>query len=121
MAYSRAALFIGFFALTAAWPLGARQGGLPGIELKATADRTITVRINAPQAKDVRVLVDTMKADTTMPLVRDASGVWSATLGPFAPDIYLTSSIIDGVAAPLGYAHVTGPVPVHWPSWHTSI
>src|SRR5688572_3531994 len=111
MACSRAALFIALAALTVAWPLGARQGGLPGIELKPTADRTITIRISAPQAKDVRVLVDTMKADTAVPLVKDASGVWSGTLGPFAPDIYLTSSIIDGVASSVGYAHVTGPVP----------
>jgi enterochelin esterase-like enzyme len=114
MAHSRAALFIALFALTAAWPLGARQVGLPGVELKPAADRTITIRINAPQAKDVRVLVDTMKAKITAPLVRDASGVWSGTLGPFAPDIYLTSAVIDGIATPLGYAHVTGPVPEAW-------
>ena len=114
MTYSRAALVMGLFVLTAAWPLGARQGGVAGVELKPAADRTMTIRINAPQAKDVRVLVDTMQDDAAVPLVRDASGVWSGILGPFAPDIYLTSCIVDGVATRLGYAHVTGPVPEAW-------
>ena len=114
MANSRATLFIGLVALTAAWPVGARQGGVAGVELKPAANRTMTIRINAPQAKDVRVLVDTMQDDAAVPLVRDASGVWSGILGPFAPDIYLTSCIVDGVATRLGYAHVTGPVPEAW-------
>ena len=91
----------------------ARQGGV-GAELKVMSDRTITIRISSPQAKDVRVLVDTMQNDTPVPLSRDAGGVWSGTLGPFPPDIYLTSCIIDGIASPMGYAHVTGSTPEAW-------
>lgn len=92
----------------------ARQAGVPGVELKVMSDRTITIRISAAQAKDVRVLVDTMQNDTAVALTRDANGVWSGTLGPFPPDIYLTSCIIDGMASPLGYAHVKGPEPEAW-------
>ena len=110
----RAALLTGLVALIAAGQVGARQAGLPGLELKTTANRSITIRLSAPQAKEVRALVDVMPASSAVPLVRDASGVWSGSLGPFAPDIYSTSCIIDGVSYRVGYAHVTGSVPEAW-------
>ena len=114
MIHFRAALFLALIAFAVAWPSAARQGGVPAVELRTSADRTITIRINAPEAKDVRVLVDTMRPDVAVPLVREATGVWNGKLGPFAPDIYLLSCIVDGVASPLGYAHVTGSAPEAW-------
>ena len=94
--------------------MGAQQAGVSGFEVRPASNRTITIRITAPQAKEVRALVDVMPISTAVPLVRDANGVWSGSLGPFAPDIYLTSCIVDGVASRLSYAHITGPTPEAW-------
>lgn len=90
---------------------------LPGvsvIDIRTAANRTITFRINAPNAKDVRVFVDTMAQSAAQPLVRDDAGVWSGTLGPLEPDIYAAACVVDGAMAIAGYAHVTGPTPQAW-------
>ena len=89
-------------------------GGPQVVELKATANQSITFRINAPNAKEVRALVDTMSTTAALPLNRDEKGVWSGTLGPFAPDIYVASCIIDGAPSVAGFVHVTGPTPEAW-------
>ena len=84
------------------------------LELKAGPNSTITLRLDAPRAADVRVLVDTMAAADAKPLARDGRGVWSGTLGPLAPDIYPVSCIIDGAVRTIGYVHVTGATPEAW-------
>lgn len=114
MTHSRATFLIGLIALTAAGPLGARQAGGSLAELKAGPDRTVTIRVNAPQAKEVRALVDVMPIASAVPLVRGPDGVWSGTLGPLAPDIYMASCIIDNVGSRIGYVHVMGSVPEAW-------
>ncbi len=90
------------------------QAGVSVVELKAVANRSISVRINAPAAKEVRVFVDTMPASAALPLERAADGIWSGVIGPFAPDVYMASCLIDGRQVVAGYAHVTGPVPEAW-------
>ena len=90
---------------------------LPGvsvIEIRTAANSTITFRITAPKAKDVRVFVDTMPQSTAQPLVRDDTGIWSGTLGPLEPDIYAAACVVDGAMAIAGYAHVTGSTPQAW-------
>jgi enterochelin esterase family protein len=84
------------------------------LELKATPDGLVTCRISAAQAGDVRVYVDTMTAATAKPLVRDAQGIWSGTLGPLAPDYYSAVFIVDGGLGNAGTVHVTGPAPEAW-------
>ena len=91
-----------------------RQSGAAVLELKAAPDRSFTIRLNAPAAKEVRVFVDTMPASAALPLTRDTTGVWSGKVGPLAPDIYLASCLIDGVAAFAGYVHITGSPPEAW-------
>src|SRR5262245_7266214 len=107
---------VGIFTLLmcAAVALAAGQGGVQVVELKAAANRSITFRISAPQAKEVRVFVDTMAQTAALPLNRDENGVWSGTLGPFAPDIYVASCVIDGVVSGVGFVHVPGPTPEAW-------
>ncbi|HUO21002.1 MAG TPA: alpha/beta hydrolase-fold protein, partial [Caulobacteraceae bacterium] len=56
------------------------------------ADRTITFRIVAPTAPVVNLIF----ADHGYPMTKDDKGVWSATLGPFEPDIYGYSFDIGG-------------------------
>lgn len=83
-------------------------------ELKPAPNRSITFRINAPAAKEVRVFVDTMPASAALPLVRGETGTWSGTLGPLVPDVYMASCVIDGRVVVAGFVHVTGPEPEAW-------
>jgi enterochelin esterase family protein len=88
--------------------------GVSVLEIRGVANSSIVFRINAPNAKDVRVFVDTMQPAAAQPLVRDDKGVWTGTLGPLEPDIYVASCIVDGGTAIAGYAHVTGATPQAW-------
>jgi enterochelin esterase family protein len=62
------------------------------------ADRTVTFRLQAPEAKEVRLTGDLVKAPQA--LERDAKGIWSITVGPLRPDLYSYRFSVDGVAAP---------------------
>ena len=92
----------------------AGQSGVSVSELKASGNRSFTIRVNAPAAKEVKVFVDTMPSSAALPLNRDAAGVWSGTVGPFAPDVYMTSCVIDGAVAIAGYVHIPGTPPEAW-------
>ena len=60
------------------------------------ADKHVTFRLNAPQASSVTVSgSEFLKGE--VPLTKDASGVWSVTVGPVAPEIYDYNFTIDGV------------------------
>ncbi len=64
-------------------------------------DHTVTFRVKAPNAKEV-LLTGSMfvgkEARKRVPFVKDeASGIWTLTLGPLAPEIYFYYIIIDGV------------------------
>jgi enterochelin esterase-like enzyme len=58
-------------------------------------DRTITFRLYAPQATDVRVMGDVAKGP--LELRKDEQGVWSVTSGPLEPAIYSYNFIVNGV------------------------
>ena len=58
-------------------------------------DGTVTFRYKNDQAKEV--LVDVQFAGRN-PMTRDAAGVWTATLGPAAPDMYPYCFIVDGIS-----------------------
>ena len=91
-----------------------RQAGVTVLELTAAPNRSVAIRINAPAAKDVRIFVDTMPSSAAVPLSRDAAGVWSGSVGPLAPDVYLTSCLIDGTPGFAGYVHIMGSPPEAW-------
>lgn len=58
-------------------------------------DSRVTFRLSAPKATEV-----TMKGDwhdDTKSLTRGSDGVWSITLGPFAPSRYIYNFTVDGV------------------------
>ena len=87
-------------ALTAS--VGAAQGGRPAPlrSPQVNADRTITFRVLAPNATAVSVGGDMIQDQPRRAMTRDSSGVWSVTLGPFAPDLYDYTFAIDGVTVP---------------------
>lgn len=64
---------------------------------QVNADRSITLRLFAPNAKAVSVAGEL--DGKPHPLIRGTDGVWSVTVGPFAPDIYTYAFTVDGVTA----------------------
>ena len=58
-------------------------------------DGTVTFRYKNDQAQNVQVDV---QFAGRQPMTRDASGVWTATLGPAAPDMYPYCFIVDGIS-----------------------
>lgn len=62
-------------------------------------DATITFRLFAPEAHSVQVrFANGFEGTRVIGMARGENGVWSATLGPFAPDLYEYSLLVDGVA-----------------------
>ena len=59
------------------------------------SDRRLTLRLRAPNAKEV--LVAGQVTPKPSPLSKDEQGVWSVTLGPLDPDIYGYSFRVDGL------------------------
>src|SRR5690349_4988151 len=66
-------------------------------------DRTVTFRLQAPDAKAVALsggplLLAIGKGTSPIPLERGADGIWTVTVGPLAPNMYVYRMIVDGVA-----------------------
>ena len=61
------------------------------------ADRTLTLRYYAPNAK--AVTANGELDGKPHPMTRGDNGVWSVTVGPLAPDIYTYAFNVDGVTA----------------------
>ncbi len=81
-------------------------------------DGMVTFYINAPEANEVSVtggpLMTALGGGRSIPMERDNEGLWSVTVGPIAPDMYIYKLIIDGVTVPdpnntlAGYADQPG-------------
>ena len=63
------------------------------ISPEVAADRTVTFRVRAPNATNVSVSSEWSGAKA---MTKDASGNWSVTVGPLAPELYSYSFSIDG-------------------------
>src|SRR5438876_3162332 len=61
-------------------------------------DHRVTFRIKAPKALDVTLTGDWLGAAQAPKLTKDEQGVWSVTLGPLEPSIYIYSFTVDGIA-----------------------
>ena len=82
--------------IAAAQEVGARRaGGIASPEV--AADRRVTFRLLAPEAKTVTVSGD-FGADVQ--LQKGEGGVWSATVGPLEPEMYVYYFTVDGVRLP---------------------
>jgi enterochelin esterase-like enzyme len=63
-------------------------------------DHRVIFRLSAPQANSVSVLFGSGNPGSPVPvapMTKDVNGLWSVTLGPFAPDLYEYQFNIDGV------------------------
>jgi len=67
---------------------------------EVSPDHRVTFRILAPKASEVTLTGDWLGTTPPPRLTKDERGVWSVTLGPFEPSIYIYSFNVDGVAIP---------------------
>jgi enterochelin esterase-like enzyme len=96
----------------------------PLVSPEVHADRSVTFRLKAPNAKEVLVRYDL----GTNTMQRDEQGIWSTTTEPLDPDIYSYSFLVDGLRINdpansfLKYSlidtesqfHVPGPATLPW-------
>ncbi|WP_080055545.1 esterase [Spirosoma aerolatum] len=75
--------------------LGQPPRGPLVVSPQVNADKSVTFRYLAPQAKDVQLSAQFEKGP--VPMSKDAQGIWSVTVGPVKPDIYPYSFRVDGV------------------------
>src|SRR5437899_4393008 len=67
----------------------------PVVSPEVHADRSVTFRFRAPNAKEVAVSIE--GSSKPLPMQKDDQGVWSVTTDPLAPDYYGYSFTADGV------------------------
>jgi enterochelin esterase-like enzyme len=65
-------------------------------------DRTVTFRLRAPEAKKVtlggvHILAALGKGREQVPLVKGENGIWTLTVGPLKPDLYVYNFNVDGM------------------------
>jgi enterochelin esterase-like enzyme len=73
---------------------GARRGGTGITSPEVAADRRVTFRLRAPEAKKVTVSGD---FGNDVDLRAGEDGIWSATIGPLDPEMYVYYFTADGV------------------------
>jgi len=66
-------------------------------------DRTVTFRLKAPDAQAVAltggpILLAVGKGNTPIPFQKGPDGVWTLTVGPLKPNLYIYRLLVDGVA-----------------------
>jgi len=90
------------------------------------ADGRVTLKLNAPEANNVRVTghiigpnAHWLSKDRSLPMTKGADGIWTVTLGPLRPDIYDYGYTVEGVAVSdpgnrLNLVEVPGPQPAYY-------
>lgn len=68
----------------------------PLVSPEVDAERRVTFRLRAPDAK--KVVASGQFSREKVDLVRDGEGIWTATVGPVAPGLYEYSLSVDGVS-----------------------
>lgn len=67
-------------------------------------DRTVTFRLKAHEAKQIALtggpILLALSAKDPIPFRKDNDSLWTLTVGPIKPDIYVYKFIIDGVTVP---------------------
>ena len=80
-------------------------------------DRTVTFRLKAPDARTVALTGGPMllaigKGNTPIPFEKGADGVWTLTVGPVKPNLYVYRLLVDGVGGRRSeqHAHRASPI-----------
>jgi enterochelin esterase family protein len=66
-------------------------------------DNTVTFRLKAPAAKEVKlagvaILTALGRTNTPLPFTKGDDGIWTLTVGPLRPDMYIYNLNVDGVS-----------------------
>jgi enterochelin esterase family protein len=61
-------------------------------------DRKVTFRIRAPKATEVLLAMDYMPAGVRTTMTKHEQGVWSTTIGPLEPTVYIYTFVVDGIS-----------------------
>ena len=60
-------------------------------------DRTVTFRFRAPQAEKVELVGEIVGLNSPKEMTKDENGIWTVTIGPLAPEIYVYNFRVQGV------------------------
>jgi enterochelin esterase family protein len=83
----------------AAQPGGGRgQQGPQVVSPQVNADRTVTLRLYAPKAADVRVTGELLNGAQPVAMTRGDDGIWSVTMPAVPPDVYTYAFNVDGLS-----------------------
>jgi enterochelin esterase-like enzyme len=74
-------------------------------------DRTVTLRFRAPSASQVDVVGEILQGKSSLPMTKGEDGVWTATLGPLPPEIWIYNFRVQGVEVPDPSNPAIKPVP----------
>src|ERR1700722_17010447 len=69
-----------------------RGGGTPVDALVSPdvhPDRTVTFRFRAPEATQVQLVGEIMQGKGPQNMAKDESGIWTITVGPLPPEIWI--------------------------------
>jgi enterochelin esterase family protein len=76
---------------------GGGRGGPQIVSPEVGADRTVTFRFRAPNAREVTLIGEL--DGKPHPMTKGDAGIWTVTIGPLAPDVYNYQFNADGVIA----------------------
>jgi enterochelin esterase-like enzyme len=89
-------ILAGFFlAAFLYWPTMSIAQSIKSPEIHS--DGTVTFRLAAPFATKAEVRMELASGMSTLPMSKDASGLWSATSAPLKPDLYSYKIAVDGL------------------------
>ena len=60
-------------------------------------DRTVTLRFRAPSATHVELVGEILQGKSSLAMTKGEDGVWTATLGPLPPEIWIYNFRIQGI------------------------
>jgi enterochelin esterase-like enzyme len=75
-------------------------GGFPTAALVSPdvdPDRTVTFRFRAPEATQISLVGEINQGKGPLPMSKDDSGLWTVTVGPLPPEIWIYNFRIQGV------------------------
>ena len=77
------------------------QGPAPAVRSPDVhPDRTVTFRLRAPQATQVELSGEVLQGKPPQAMTKSSDGVWSITIGPLPPEIWIYNFRIGGVDLP---------------------
>src|SRR5687768_7321752 len=98
---TRPRLLLGIAVLVAFAAATEAQGPPPAVRSpEVHPDRTVTFRLRAPAAANVELVGEVLQGKGPQAMTKGADGVWTVTIGPVPPEIWIYNFRIQGVELP---------------------